>query len=636
MNSTIFESQRNMGKYEMVGSITYSVGSVAATVGRGKGPSGLAQGLPPQGWLLARPGGPGCPSVCQRLARGTCGPRCFACGDKLIPPPAQHQAQAAGAPGSFVPVEAAKVKAGDRVLVAATLKPAVVAHVVNGAGQPRDGKKPEAGLWARLTPKERAESRAADEDVVVVCRLADLGGGGVDDEEEELVGYLCEDLVQAGEPGKEGGAGSVADEQRVVGGLPRDRREVLLLHGGDAAAARAAWAAAAPRFFEPPGASFASCVRGHLLHARCFQGALVGGTGCPACDEALWVPGVERVRDPGAGDDCGHDGGGEALADAFAAAGAVEEKAGKARAEGLSASSRDKMPTVLDGKALKMCPACFAGPLYNTACADMRAHHGQCQKCSTKIPNADAVIAKALASKKSDQTVGDVIPKCGKCKVQVMFNGCQACGHLFAGSGDSEWNRMPVWDPEAMAALELDAQVREAARMLASQVRYEAALLDYEKRALAEARAGRSAALGGSGGGSGGGEVDPMFDEHLKALGEMGFEQEVAREALGRFPGNLNRAMDWAIAQAPASAAGKGKGSMAVALDTRGAVVPPRRKAREAQRWVPATPPTPAGCDGSCTTSHSGQGNCLICGEGWGSHSGHNCSGGRGRGSWPV
>jgi len=40
------------------------------------------------------------------------------------------------------------------------------------------------------------------------------------------------------------------------------------------------------------------------------------------------------------------------------------------------------------------------------------------------------------------------------------------------------------------------------------------------------------------------------------------------------------------------------------------------------------------GCDASCTKSHGGDGKCLACGEGWGTHSGHNCSGGRGRGSW--
>ena len=42
----------------------------------------------------------------------------------------------------------------------------------------------------------------------------------------------------------------------------------------------------------------------------------------------------------------------------------------------------------------------------------------------------------------------------------------------------------------------------------------------------------------------------------------------------------------------------------------------------------------PIGCGDSCSLSHSGDGDCLKCGKGWGNHGGHNCSGGAGRGSW--
>ena len=42
------------------------------------------------------------------------------------------------------------------------------------------------------------------------------------------------------------------------------------------------------------------------------------------------------------------------------------------------------------------------------------------------------------------------------------------------------------------------------------------------------------------------------------------------------------------------------------------------------------------GCDSLCSRSHSTDGNCLVCGETWGGHSGHDCPGGRGRGSWRV
>jgi hypothetical protein len=39
-----------------------------------------------------------------------------------------------------------------------------------------------------------------------------------------------------------------------------------------------------------------------------------------------------------------------------------------------------------------------------------------------------------------------------------------------------------------------------------------------------------------------------------------------------------------------------------------------------------------AGCDSTCTDFHL-DGNCLVCGRGWGPHSGHMCREGT-RGSW--
>lgn len=48
-------------------------------------------------------------------------------------------------------------------------------------------------------------------------------------------------------------------------------------------------------------------------------------------------------------------------------------------------------------------------------------------------------------------------------------------------------------------------------------------------------------------------------------------------------------------------------------------------------------PLTPSGgCDATCSQSHSNDGDCLVCGKGWGTHSGHSCSGGGARGSWRV
>jgi hypothetical protein len=150
-------------------------------------------------------------------------------------------------------------------------------------------------------------------------------------------------------------------------------------------------------------------------------------------------------------------------------------------------------------------------------------HHGQCPKCSTKIRDADAAIAAALSTVgPAGPSVMAVLPTCpnASCKVaKVLFNGCAACGHLFAGAGDSEWcvscegeqtplkqrqqqqrrrwptcaatpncalnvpapsvvcvfvafrDRLPLWDPNAAAALALDERARSAARLLAAQAR---------------------------------------------------------------------------------------------------------------------------------------------------------------------
>jgi hypothetical protein len=42
-------------------------------------------------------------------------------------------------------------------------------------------------------------------------------------------------------------------------------------------------------------------------------------------------------------------------------------------------------------------------------------------------------------------------------------------------------------------------------------------------------------------------------------------------------------------------------------------------------------------CDSSCSKTHWDDGECLVCGNGYGAHSGHTCtSGGGGRGSWSA
>jgi KRAB domain-containing zinc finger protein len=44
---------------------------------------------------------------------------------------------------------------------------------------------------------------------------------------------------------------------------------------------------------------------------------------------------------------------------------------------------------------------------------------------------------------------------------------------------------------------------------------------------------------------------------------------------------------------------------------------------------------TSAGCGVSCSRSHGADGHCLVCGQLWGPHNGHECLSGA-RGSWPI
>ena len=58
------------------------------------------------------------------------------------------------------------------------------------------------------------------------------------------------------------------------------------------------------------------------------------------------------------------------------------------------------------------------------------------------------------------------------------------CCHLFT---DTSWDDTPKYNPKARTLLEMDQKRRNAARLLAQQVRSEAALLQFERDALWEA-----------------------------------------------------------------------------------------------------------------------------------------------------
>jgi len=356
-----------------------------APLAKGADPCGPA---PPQGWLLLRPAGPGTPAVARQTSSSRPGGlRCYGCGHGLQPPASAP----AGTRHGFAPGTAATLTVGQAVLVAATLEPATVVAFVDAADDLAVG--PDAGYASgsgggggpiSSAAKEAAPKNArAELDQRAVVEFP--GGDDDGDGEKARFSFECAALLVPG---------VAAEDMIVVSGRPRSRRECWLLHQGDAGRARAAWAAAKP--WAAPGSAlsagsggdFASCVRGHLLHARCFQGALLSGQGCPACAEPLFVPRVERTDR--ADDDChalaaGADAGGSGgfgEAAALDAAQAVESEAVTNGAPSASGGGGAPLRS-LGGKQLRMCPSCCAGPLLNENCSDMRV------RCDASPPCTD-------------------------------------------------------------------------------------------------------------------------------------------------------------------------------------------------------------------------------------------------------
>ena len=373
---------------------------------------------PPQGWLLLRPGGPGTPAVAQQstsFSASRCslssssqktrkGLRCFGCGHGLLPP--LESALRLNPKQGYTPGNANTLKVGQTVLVASTLEPAVVVALVDATNDDLEDNGTKRGLASSSGTSKSAAEGAVDAHknaraelgkraVVVFPNERDTVTTFSDDEEEEedaRFSFECSALLVPGVG---------LDEMKMINGFPRSRYESWLLHQRDVTAAKAAWDEA-PSWEGPPGSTcsatalrsgsdFASCVRGHLLHAHCFQRALLEGAGCPACSEPLFVPRVQRTDR--ADDDCHHDvveGGGHpsseirttarsAAADALQAARAVEGEAAAmlASSSGIEDGSDRTSTQSWEGRRFRMCPACCAGPLYNENCSDMRVRQVQ-------------------------------------------------------------------------------------------------------------------------------------------------------------------------------------------------------------------------------------------------------------------
>lgn len=248
------------------------------------------------------------------------------------------------------------------------------------------------------------------------------------------------------------------------------RRELVLITGS-LEDARTHWAQHGPA--SEADEWLASCIRGHFLHARCFQGCLFAGQGCPECPEALFVPTLKRERTDDE-DDCHRVGGGPAdnhgvetvLESAAEAADAVQQdvEAGPGNLE----------------EAARMCPLCYAGPVQLMNCQDLESHRGQCPQCNER-PCTAAALQEALAGTNAGDDVMARVPRCKDCNVAVIFNGCMQCGHLF-----SRWTDLPEFDPAYKSKLDASDAFLRAVKLLAAQVRSEAAQLAHERLALQE------------------------------------------------------------------------------------------------------------------------------------------------------
>mmetsp|Transcript_3482 Transcript_3482/g.5310 ORF Transcript_3482/g.5310 Transcript_3482/m.5310 type:complete len:1642 (-) Transcript_3482:469-5394(-) len=197
---------------------------------------------PPQGWLQARLNGPGTPLAIRRVQRTL---RCFACGDDLCFDNSEEP------PPIFFPGYSnmiSSINIGDYAIVKATLERVQVITV-----------KPGHGL---------------------ACRFVNIP---ILNTENDLFIFREDDLLPV-----------AADEKRF---MAETRREMVL---------RLGFNAAQKQYQEQDVPQLASCLFGHAMHPRCFQGRLASGQGCPACNEPLWFP--PKAIEPGDDDCCNRNG----------------------------------------------------------------------------------------------------------------------------------------------------------------------------------------------------------------------------------------------------------------------------------------------------------------------------------------
>lgn len=160
---------------------------------------------------------------------------------------------------------------------------------------------------------------------------------------------------------------------------------------------------------------------------------------------------------------------------------------------------------------------------------------------------------------------------------------------------------LPLWDPKAASDMALDVKTRSAARLLAAQVWDDNPVLSFDHFIIGLNNICVACV-----------SSDNYFWNCQYFHGQVRDEAahlEHERRALRAARSSVTLLAEYLVELQPPLP------------------LPPT------SRWIPPKPP---GCGPTCGRSHTDDGDCLVCGRGWGNHSGHNCSGGHGRGSWRV
>ena len=463
---------------------------------------------PPQGWFQVNTFPPSVDRLCTTM-------QCCACSKDLCATSAKRAV--------YQRVDPAKLKKGDRVLVAATMEPVIVEEitdlrihcsfvsVTNAASSTADsnnGKPP-----AKRTRRSKATAPKKNDDVAKANVSAQLSGAAAAAAAaaSACIWYRPVDLVLPTHADSVSEPSHYSSEVRMVAGKLRTMHEVALLHPDDKEGAKKAWEHAGPATDDIHGdiESYASCIKGHLIHPKCFQTALLSGQRCPApgCGELLWLPSIVRDEEEVT---CGGEDGGSTSATSSDTESVRVETNLSSHGEGAKGATSGGGNTdaneffteeELAAEGCRMCPACCAGPFLNQHCSDMRTHHGQCSAMAWRsrdgtrrtpcLPSgmtyqvSATEISKRLMQLGNGKTVADVLPRCPTHNVSVMFNGCRGCGHLFT---DLSWHNLPKWDPNAKEKAKLDKKKMQASVLLCSQIGKEAAQLEFEKKAMKEVR----------------------------------------------------------------------------------------------------------------------------------------------------